>query len=372
MIKVSKSSYEHLLDLLSDETGLNFQYYREAFIVRRIKARMIRVGLDSLDSYYDYILSNKDDEVKKFIDSFNINYSYFFRNWEVFDFFQNLVLKSLNYDKRSILSNLKPKSSSERNESNDSRIRNFEENRKIAEIIKNYHIKKKQSQNRFSSKNHNLCQRSKKLTSDSLISFFKNTSLYQNNNSIINLSKKPINIWSCPCASGEEPYSIAMIMDNLKRQIPDFPDYKIVASDIDRKAIYGAKLGIYSDCSTKDVSNHYENKYFNKKEDYFGYKYTLNNKIKNDVEFIQEDATKGHKYSWKYDVIFCRYLLIYFNKENRDKFLKILENQLKYGGLLILGKTETIFNSKCNFKLVDSRNRIYLKTFSNSKSSNNI
>ncbi len=364
MIKVSKSSYQHLIDLLSDETELNFQYYREAFIIRRIKARMIRVGCSTLDSYYDYILSNKDDEVKFFLESFNINYSYFFRNWEVFDLFQSLLLKSLNYDERSILSNLKPKSKYERNESIDSRIKNFEENRKLAQIIKKYHIEKKQSLNRFSSKNH-ICQGSKKLNSGSLISFFKKTSLYQNTNSILNLSKKPIYIWSCPCASGEEPYSIAMIMDNLKSQIPDFPDYKIVASDIDRKAIYKAKLGIYSGSYTKDVSNYYENKYFNKKEDYFGYKYMLTNRIKNNVEFIQEDATKGHKYSWKYDIIFCRYLLIYFNREKRDKFLKILENQLKYGGLLILGKTETIFNSKCNFKLVDFRNRIYLKTFSN-------
>ncbi len=364
MIKVNKTSYQHLLDLLSDETGLNFQYYREAFIIRRIKARMIRIGLDSLDSYYDYILSNKYIEVKEFIDSFNINYSYFFRNWEVFDFFQDFILKSLNYNKRSILSNLKPKTKSKGNENIGSRIRNFEENRNTANIIRN----------RLSNRNHNFSYGSNgpnKSNYDNL-SFIKKTSIYQSINSIMNLSKKPIYIWSCPCASGEEPYSIAMIMDNLKSQVPDFPEYKIVASDIDRKAIYKAKVGNYSGSYTKDVSNYYENKYFSKKEDYFGYNYTLNEKIKNAVEFVQEDVIEGHKHSWKYDVIFCRYLLIYFNREKRYKFLKILENQLKYGGLLILGKTETIFNSECNFKLVDSSNRIYLKTFSNSNTSNKI
>ncbi|MHA1527227.1 MAG: CheR family methyltransferase, partial [Promethearchaeota archaeon] len=95
---------------------------------------------------------------------------------------------------------------------------------------------------------------------------------------------------------------------------------------------------------------------------YFGYKYTINNDIKNNVEFINEDATLKHKKKLKYDIVFCRYLLIYFNRENRDKFLRTLENQLTQGGLLFLGKTETIFNSQTNFKLVDTKNHIYLKT----------
>ena len=135
-----------------------------------------------------------------------------------------------------------------------------------------------------------------------------------------------------------------MILNNLKAQIPNFPIYKIVATDIDEKAISLAKLGIYNEESTKEISNYYENKYFKKFEDYFGYKYSINNEIKNNVEFINEDATSGHKKRLKYDIVFCRYLLIYFNRDNRDKFLRNLENQLTQGSLLFLGKTETIFN----------------------------
>ena len=54
-------------------------------------------------------------------------------------------------------------------------------------------------------------------------------------------------------------------------------------------------------------------------------------------------------------------LLIYFNKENREGFLKMLDRRLELGGLLILGKTETLFNAYNNFELVDARNHIYLK-----------
>ncbi|NVM37454.1 MAG: hypothetical protein HWN81_17795 [Candidatus Lokiarchaeota archaeon] len=83
------------------------------------------------------------------------------------------------------------------------------------------------------------------------------------------------------------------------------------------------------------------------------------------MEFVEEDVTKGHKLPQKYDTIFCRYLLIYFNRENRHKFLKIIENRLNENGILILGKTETLFDSWGSLQLVDSRIRIYLKSHSN-------
>ena len=108
----------------------------------------------------------------------------------------------------------------------------------------------------------------------------------------------------------------------------------------------------------------YLNKYFEKKMHKHGYEYALNEEIKREVEFITEDVIKGHEKTWKYDIIFCRYLLIYISRENRDKFLKIIENKLAPGGLLILGKTETLFHSfpKKALNLIDARNHIYMKS----------
>ena len=106
-IKIKENSYQKLIQFLRQETRLNFEYYRRNFIERRIKARMIRVGCITLDEYYNYFISNTD-EIKKFLDAFNINYTYFFRNYEIFERFQNLILECLNLKNIDIISDLKP------------------------------------------------------------------------------------------------------------------------------------------------------------------------------------------------------------------------------------------------------------------------
>ncbi|MFW9897281.1 MAG: CheR family methyltransferase, partial [Candidatus Thorarchaeota archaeon] len=112
------------------------------------------------------------------------------------------------------------------------------------------------------------------------------------------------------------------------------------------------------------MSDFYENKYFTKRATHFGHINSIKEPIKNKIDFVDEDVTKGHKRPHRYDIIFCRYLLIYFNRENRHKFLKILENRLVENGILILGKTETLFDSWGSLRLIDSRNRIYIKSHS--------
>lgn len=330
-IKFDSDYFNLLIHLLMNATGLNLDYYRRQFVEKRIKSRMIRVNCDSLEAYYNYLLE-KPLETSKFLDCFNINYSVFFRNCEVFKQFEKIFMSSLYLTKEDIVSDLAPNPK-----------------RQYRKTIKK---KSKNNQNRYS----NL----KKSRKASINQFLYHTSLYRK---IWKPSgfKRSINIWSCPCANGEEPYSIAMILDNLKNQVPGFPHFKIIASDIDSDAIRRAKIGAYNDDSTKNVSTYYENKYFTKKEEYYGFTYSLNKEIKDYIEFIEEDVTKGHKSSLKYDIIFCRYLLIYISRKIRREFLNIIENRLNPGGLLILGKTETLLNSQSNLKVIDSSNRIYMK-----------
>lgn len=328
--------YSLLIEYLSNKTGLNFNYYRRNFVERRIKARMIRVKCSNLHSYYYYIKENLL-EIEKFIESFNINYSCFFRNWVVFQEFENFFLKCMNYKREDILTNFKPK-----------RKKNFLE--KSRDSLKDI------------AKSDNKSTYRKLMTTKTFnaLNFYKSTSVYRkiNDNSA---SKEIIKIWSCPCASGEEPYSIAIILDNLKKQIPEFPLFRIIASDIDRDAINKAHSGVYNEDAMQEISKFNEENYFSKIKSKFGYKYLINDEVKKYIEFLEEDITQGHKKTKKYDVIFCRYLLIYINLEARNDFLDIIENQLNPGGLLILGKTETLFNSYNTLKVVDSRNQIYLK-----------
>lgn len=334
-IKIKEDSYQNLIRMLKSETNLNFEYYRRNFIERRIKARMIRVNTETIDSYCKYFLLNPS-ELNKFLDSFHINYSYLFRNWDIFERFQDFFLRCLNYRKERIIGGLKPDPS----KALVSKKR-----------LKKERVLKKNSISEHLVENQEFANQ-----------FLEYTSLYRKINRL-NPLKSDVYIWSCPCASGEEPYSIAMIIDNLKKQIPHFPTCRLTASDIDSIAIEKAKTGIYDELSMRETSKYYTDKYFTKKKDIFGYKYKIDENIKNSVEFLEEDVTNGHMKTWKYDIIFCRYLLIYFNRKNRENFLRIIESRLNEGGLLFLGKTETLFNSHRCLKLVDSKNHIYMKSY---------
>ena len=334
-IPVDEQSYNALIQLLKRKTGLNFKYYNRTFIEKRIKSRMIRIPCKTLNEYYDYISSNSG-EIIKFIEGFTVNYTFFFRDYDVFETIQDLFIQGLNVSRKDIKSNIRP---------DYAKLAKF---RTKTNAVKNLH------------KSRYLTEKPAKYYVDIFI-FLNQLSYYQK-------MKNPkggnniINIWSCPCATGEEPYSLGMILDNLESQVPRFPKYRIVASDIAPEAIEKAKVGIYTDDSMKEISDYYEKKYFTKQKTHFGYKNIISEKIKQKIEFVKEDVTKGHITPYYYDIIFCRYLLIYFNRENRNKFLKIIENRLVENGILILGKTETLFDSWGNLQLIDTNNRIYIKS----------
>ncbi len=335
-IKFDEDFYDLLIRFLNKTTGLKLGYYQRKHIEKRIKSRMIRVNCSNFESYYKYLVENPK-EINKFLISFNINYSTFFRNWEVYDQLEDIILKSGNYKREDVISNLHP------NPERKYRKKSEKKPNKIEKISN----RKKDLEHRLKNK-----LSAKKIVPKSIL--YKKLKNFQR-------FKETINIWSCPCANGEEPYSIAIILDNFKKQIPQFPKFRIIASDIDENAIKRANIGVYNEESTKNVSKYFEKNYFLKKKVGFGFTYTINEKIKKYIKFIGEDVMKGHQTSQVYDIIFCRYLLIYINRVARNKFLKIIENRLNAGGLLIIGKTETIFSSQSNLKLVDSLNRIYMK-----------
>jgi len=195
--------------------------------------------------------------------------------------------------------------------------------------------------------------------------FFRNYEIYKRLEQILDLSKcssnRIIKVWSCPCASGEEPYSIAMLFDYLKKLHPTFSDFRITASDIDKTALKMARKGIYNDYSIHDVPENYLNTYFLKKNTQYGFQYEISKEIKDKVELIEEDVIEGHKKNVKYDIIFCRNLFIYIKHDARERLIKTLESHLLEGGLLILGGTETLTKVENNFRTLDLRNRFYIK-----------
>jgi len=170
--------------------------------------------------------------------------------------------------------------------------------------------------------------------------FFRNPEIFDELTKKIT-SELPYNsglkIWSAACSIGAEPYSLAMIMDNLSPRA----NHKIVATDIDSTILQKAKNGEYVYSEVKNVPKQFMDKYFVTNGD----KYCINQKIKKMVEFKKHDLILDN-FEGNFDLVVCRNVVIYFNGDVKDKIYKKIGESLKKGGLLFVGATESIYNYK--------------------------
>jgi chemotaxis protein methyltransferase CheR len=169
--------------------------------------------------------------------------------------------------------------------------------------------------------------------------------------------KRTVRIWSAGCASGEEPYSLAIIMHDLFGE--DLMDFKvsIIATDIDEESLKTAKKGIYPHEQVKKTRLDYLNRYFR----YDDKMYQISEEIKEMVIFKKRDLFIDPK-KGNFDIIMCRNVLIYFTKEMQRKLFENFYRSLNWGGYLILGKTEALTGEiQGKLHAVNLRERIYQK-----------
>lgn len=150
-----------------------------------------------------------------------------------------------------------------------------------------------------------------------------------------------LRIWSAGCSTGEEPYTIAMLLDKL---LPDIPDWNItiLATDINTRALNKAAAGIYKEWSFRDIPEHIKQKYFRTKT---AKSYELTEKIKNMVSFSYLNLASDSYPSLvtntnAMDIIFCRNVLMYFNKETAEKVISHFYPSLIDNGLLFVSPSE--------------------------------
>lgn len=171
--------------------------------------------------------------------------------------------------------------------------------------------------------------------------FFRNPEIFDDlKNKIENdliLREKNLKIWSAACSIGAEPYSISMILDNLKIK----GNHSILATDIDMGILEKAKKGEYVSSEIKNVKSEYIQKYFTKDKD----KFIVDPKIKKIVTFKKHDLILDN-YDKGFDLIVCRNVVIYFNQDVKNEIYKKFSASLKKGGLLFVGATESIYNYK--------------------------
>ncbi len=166
-----------------------------------------------------------------------------------------------------------------------------------------------------------------------------------------------IRAWSCGTATGKEAYSIAILLSEvLGNRMKDF-DIKILGTDIDKDALEKAPWCSYDKRALRKMAPHLLFKYFTRFED----RYVLSDRVRALVSFKYHDIVSGIQKRGM-DLVLCRNLLIYFERELQEKVLANLHTALNPGGFLILGKTETITEQMRDyFNVVDLREKIYRK-----------
>jgi chemotaxis protein methyltransferase CheR len=163
---------------------------------------------------------------------------------------------------------------------------------------------------------------------------------------------KELQIWSAGCSTGEEPYTLAILI----KESGLFDDWKveIFGSDISLRVLQSARNGIYSKSSFRLTKKEYIDKYFTKVDD----KYKIVDSIKNMVTFGQLNMIDRYKISAieKNDIIFCRNVIIYFNLVTKILTIESFHEKLKENGFLFLGHSETLINISNKFILRHFKN----------------
>lgn len=151
-----------------------------------------------------------------------------------------------------------------------------------------------------------------------------------------------LKIWSAACSTGEEPYTLSMIVDKLGLS----DRASILASDLDNQVLQKAMQGQYQDRSIRDVPPAYVSQYLVKKD---ADSFEVNPKLKRIITFKQGNLLHD-TFDSGFDLIVCRNVMIYFTEEAKQLLYHKFSKALKPGGLLFVGSTEQIFNpSQYNF-----------------------
>jgi two-component system CheB/CheR fusion protein len=192
-------------------------------------------------------------------------------------------------------------------------------------------------------------------------SFFRDPEAYESfkKNITSKILEKKVNgdtlrIWVPGCATGEEIYSIAIIIQEYMESAGKMFDIQLFGTDIDKDAIEIARSGIYPSTISLEVTPRRLKKFFSKKED----NYQINKNIREMVIFAPHNLLKDPPFI-NIDIISCRNVLIYMNKEAQKKLLSSFSYGLKTEGILFLGPSESIGSFMDSFRTLDSKWKIY-------------
>ncbi len=153
--------------------------------------------------------------------------------------------------------------------------------------------------------------------------------------------KRKISVWSAGCSSGEEPYTIAVILKEYARLEHNI-DFTITATDISTKVLQEGMQGIYHEKKISEIPYSIKKEYFQKGKNSYKQQVRVNPDIRKTVNFQHFNLlSSDYTHFGMFDIIFCRNVLIYFERAIQYRIISKLCNQLNSGGYLFLGHSDT-------------------------------
>ena len=157
-----------------------------------------------------------------------------------------------------------------------------------------------------------------------------------------------LSIWSAGCASGEGPYTISMILKEYLGSKASMWDTRVLATDISQNALKAAANAVYDETSLRNLPAGWKSKYFRSAGS--PELYTVSPEIKSNVIFRTFNLMDPIRFRLKFDVIFCRNVMIYFDQETKNSLVNRFYNATNPGGYLLIGHSESLNKESTPYK----------------------
>ncbi len=170
---------------------------------------------------------------------------------------------------------------------------------------------------------------------------------------------KPLSLWSAGCSSGEEPYTLSMVLsDAIQDKL--LVDFNIFATDISIRILERAAMAIYPENRVADIPLNIKKKYLLKAKNPIDKTVRIIPQLRNKITFHRLNFMDDYyDFNTMFDVVFCRNVIIYFDKETQEQVINKLASKLKPGGYFFLGHSESITNM--NVPLTNIKPTIFKK-----------
>jgi len=162
-------------------------------------------------------------------------------------------------------------------------------------------------------------------------------------------SRRSLRVWCAASSTGEEPYTLVMLLQDYFGKQSARWDTRILATDISTKVLDKAKMGVYSNEQLKDLPKRWLTDYF---ERYDANSYKVKDKIKKEVIFRQFNLMDNFNFKGKFHIVFLRNVMIYFDEATKRKVVNKVYNCLDEGGYLFIGMAEVIDRAATKLKYI--------------------